>query len=375
MEKMKEIFTRVCENALKQQDKATGAMPAGKNGPYLDNQTPIRNTCHWAISFIEAYQITKNIKFKTAAKNCLDYVCYNKDYRKKHTFLDRFKPGKDQENGTIGPAWNIEALVEGYRFFKDDNYLNLAKELFYSLPFNKKLGLWHRVTYKGEVFSIDKTYNHQLWFATAAYSLYNETNDEEIKKMVELFFEKDFLKIRKNGLVVHAIHNNFNLKDLIKSIIKFFMRFIRKIVFGKSMKYKEIGYHSFNLYAFSILKKEKCPETFFNSKKLNKALLFCFSKQFLHLLENDNHLKDLTNLKITKDLPFNKYAYAYNAPGFEIPFIYVVWKNEICKEVEADVFWENQLKHTYNKDNSSFSINTEDPITLNARIYELSRCF
>ncbi|MGF1586955.1 MAG: hypothetical protein ACFCUM_16675 [Bacteroidales bacterium] len=372
MEKYQDIFINVCKKGLEIQDKVSGAMPAGHNGPYYDKQTPIRNTCHWAISFIKAFSITGQIIFKVAAKKCLDYVCYNNEYRIKHTFIDRYETNKDQENGTIGPAWNIEALITGYRFFNDKNYLQLATDLFYALPFDKKKGLWQRVTYQGNVYSVDKTYNHQLWFAAASFMLYKESGDAEIMNRIESFIRKDYLSVRKDGLIVHAIYKSFGAKDFIKSVIKNGLRFYKKMIFGKSMQYKEVGYHLFNLYAFSILKDEGC-EFIMQSKKFKKALSLCFKESFFLSLSKSNHTKDVTDLKITNNLPFNRYGYAYNVPGFEIPFIYEVWKDHVAAEVLPEMFWIEQLKYTYNYDLTEFSLNSEDPVTLTARIYELCR--
>ena len=373
MEKYQDIFIIVCKKGLEIQDKVTGAMPAGHNGPYYDQQTPIRNTCHWAISFIKAFKITGQEIYNVAARKCLDYVCYNNEYRKQHTFIDRFKTNKDQENGTIGPAWNIEALVIGYRSFKDENYLQLATDLFYALPFDVNKGLWQRVTFQGKVHSVDKTYNHQLWFAAASFMLYKESGDPEIKSRIESFIKKDYLSVRKDGLIVHAIYTSFGTKDFIKSVIKYILRLYKKVVYSKSMEYKEIGYHLFNIYAFSILKDEGC-DLILHSEKLKKAISLCFRKAFFLSLKHNNHTKDVTNLEINNNLPFNRYGYAYNAPGFEIPFIHEVWKDHVVAEVLPETYWLEQLQYTFSDDLSDFSLNTEDPVTLTARIYELSRC-
>ena len=46
---------------------ADGSMPAGYNGPYYDEETPVRNTAHWAITFMRCHEHTGKNEFKIAA--------------------------------------------------------------------------------------------------------------------------------------------------------------------------------------------------------------------------------------------------------------------------------------------------------------------
>ena len=54
-------------SALKLQ-KEDGSMPAGWNGPYHQSETPVRNTAHWLITFLKAYEITNNARYKRGCK-------------------------------------------------------------------------------------------------------------------------------------------------------------------------------------------------------------------------------------------------------------------------------------------------------------------
>lgn len=373
LENSKKIFIDVCYEALKKQDHESGAMPGGHNGPYIDIHSPVRNTSHWAISFIKAFEITNDDKFKISAKKCLDYLLPPNDYRTNYTFIHRMKNGKDRENGTIGTAWNIEALVIGFIFFKDENYLKLAKALFNTFKFDAKYHLWLRSTPDGRIYSIDRTFNHQLWFAASALMLYKVSEDKDIKEKVDLFFASinKFFKVSGNGRIIHGI----SIYDTWRSFAIYGIRKYRHLVKGLTMKYKENGYHAFNLYAFAIIKELGYYLDFFRSDRFRKALNFNFSKDYLDSLEDRNHQKDTTKLKLNLNLPFNRYGFSYNAPGFEVPYIYKVFKDDIKSQFEMNDIWQKQILFNYNDKNKDFSRNTEDEITLTARIYEFSRVF
>lgn len=51
-----------------------GHMPAGHNGPHNDQETPVRNTAHWCITFLKVYEWTGKSEFKKAAKQAADYL-------------------------------------------------------------------------------------------------------------------------------------------------------------------------------------------------------------------------------------------------------------------------------------------------------------
>ena len=373
--KARKIFLDVVKQALTTQNQDTGAMPGGHNGPYCDIETPVRNTSHWAISFIKAYQLTGEDKYKLSAKLCLDYLIKPNKNRTEYTFIHRQKKGKDQENGTIGTAWNIEALVIGYHTFNESKYLDLAIDLYKIFPFSKKLGLWSRITPEGIKHGLDLTFNHQLWFVSSALILYNACNDDNIKFQIDIFFDKinKYFKIRTNGLIIHGIKLWNTPKSIIKNLLIKGIMINRRVFKNQSMIYKEIGYHAFNMYAFSIIYQLGYHLDFFKTKKFQRALNFTFSNYYKNALENNKHNRDSTKLKIKKNLPINRYGYAYNAPGFEIPYIYATFENIVKTDFDITKIIAKQLEYSYNKTNLAFSNNTEDAISLTSRIYELSR--
>ena len=139
------------------------------------------------------------------------------------------------------------------------------------------------------------------------------------------------------------------------------------------MFYKENGYHLFNLFAFALIKKSGYSHNFFNSSEFKRIVKYGFSDSLLRNLEKNDDGKDITGLQINTRLPINRYGYSYNAPGFEMPLIQKMFNpNDV--DLTKSIF-EKQLSFTYNPNGRIFDKNTDDPLTLTARIYELSRYF
>ena len=101
---------KVAETGLQSQS-SDGSMIPGRNGPYNDIETPVRNTSHWAITFVKAFQLTSEEKFKKAALACTEYLSGQKARPYGKTFWHRKSDSKDECNGLIGQAWSIEAIA------------------------------------------------------------------------------------------------------------------------------------------------------------------------------------------------------------------------------------------------------------------------
>lgn len=366
------IYIDVCSKALSFQDYNSGHMPSGHNGPYYDMETPIRNTSHWIISFIKAYNCTNENKYLIAAEKATNYLVNNKVYRTGFTFIQRMNKRKDLVNGVIGPAWNIEALVKAYSTFGNANIISLAEHLQEIHKFNDKYGLWGRCFNDGTSGPIDYTFNHQLWFAAATSELYQITHASYLKKQLDCFFDNLHFNFRSNksGLIKHNILKRSGFKDHIKNHIRPVKDYYSKISRGQSVAYKEKGYQHFNMYAFSKIYYSGYEHDFFLSDKFKNVLNYSFHHELLADLLVNHDKKDITNLRIVKNLKGNRYSYPYNAPGFELPYIDKVFKTGHQKIVE-DVL-NNQIELTYNSKDKVFSKNTDDENTLTSRIYELS---
>ncbi len=51
-----------------------GSFPPGCNGPYHDQETPVRNTAHWLITMLKAYEISNEARFKDSSWNAVQYL-------------------------------------------------------------------------------------------------------------------------------------------------------------------------------------------------------------------------------------------------------------------------------------------------------------
>ena len=374
---MIQLIESIAEKFL-QELELNGYIKPGHNGPYNDEETPVRNTAHWLSIFSYLYSETQEKKYYNAIIKCAKYLTSNNARPANATFYCRKNRNKDFSNGLIGQAWVIEALVETFKILGEKKYLALALEVFLLHPFDESKGLWKIVNVDGSIRNFDMTFNHQLYFSASASSIYNLTKNQRIKEMIDIFFGKlkYNLDIHRDGLIKHSIIFRGTINDRIKKLGKKLKLVLFNVVKGKNMIYKEIGYHMFNVYAFAILYDNGTGMEFYNGEKFNKILKFTFSKKLLNSLKENNHTSDISNIPIiSKNIKVNRYGFAYNAPGFEIPYIYITFKNKIdnYNETNIEQIINEQIRLTYDYNKKMFSNNTEDGRTLTSRIHELIR--
>ncbi|KKQ42344.1 MAG: Archaeal glycosylation protein Q [Microgenomates group bacterium GW2011_GWC1_37_8] len=314
-----------------------GFASPGRNGPYNDEDTAVRNSAHWLMTYGYMYEITKQRRYLQAAKLLANFLQKSALRPFGYTFECRRTAAKDRCNGLIGQAWVIESLVNAGKLLHDISLIRLAIKIFWIHPFNTRHGLWHRVEITGKKLSLDPTLNHQIWFAAAA----SQIGDQNINTRVNQFLNKlvSNFEIDNQGLIYHPILN------LIKP--KIFGMDINIPVSGyEHQKYltKSIGYHAFNLYALALLKQNYSSHNFWEHENLKTALEYSLSPAYQQALIN------------------NIYGYPYNPVGYELPFIFRVFfpgKNFTLKE------WLTKQTAAGN--------NTVDLQTYDARIYELTR--
>ena len=186
---MYKIIERLSKQKYEELMKQGYILP-GHNGPYIDQETPVRNTSHWLILFGYMYLKTKDEKYYDAVVKSADFLINPINRPEDATFYCRNKEGKDQSNGLIGQAWTIEALAEAYKVTNKMIYLDTAIEVFLLHPFDKKAGLWKVVETNGVIKSFDMTFNHQLWFAMSGAILLSLKPNDKIKQNLECFFSR-----------------------------------------------------------------------------------------------------------------------------------------------------------------------------------------
>ena len=361
--------------ALKYVDKF-GYIPGGKNGPYNDNETPVRNSSHWIQIFSWLYSKNSKYEYYDAIKKLSDYL-YNYGIEKTfYSFCCRNKDGKDHVNGTIGQAWVIEGLVKASIILKNDKYYNLAVKMFLNHEFNEKLGCWNRKEITGEVLGYDGTFNHQLWFAASGAEIIMYKDNDIIRKQIQIFLDKCMgkylFRVRKNGTICHYSCINSNLYNTLYFYARELKNLIKYILNKPNMQYKEEGYHYFALYGFAILKKSFPTHKIFKSKKINLAISYAKNKEnYLRQLDI-NPYKDGTGLAKKIGGKLNIYCFPYNSPVYELPYIYKMLITEDDIDDMVNKLW-NLHKEYFMDEGRNISKNTNDEVTLTARIYELLR--
>lgn len=348
--KLYPLLVESSEEALKKQN-TDGSMPPGHNGPYHHPETPIRNTCHWIITFLKAYEITNDESFLQASERGIDFVIEQKGLSK-YNYCHRTAGGKDKCNGLIGPAWTMESLLIASKELGRKDLADLAADIFFLHKFDEKRGLWHVREIDGEILSLDYTFNHQLWFA-AIGSMFDKKEYPGVHEQVKVFIDRlvHNFNVYKNGSIKHIVPLvPWNI-DILKRIGSEAAEYI--VLGKKDAMLKAVGYHQFNLYAFGILKENYPGIAFWDSEKFKKALLYLESSEY------------------EKSLEGNKYGFGYNVAGIEVAFILSIFKENSEDLVK---YWtEKQFQKHYNADKKMLCENTDDPETVSARLYEATR--
>ena len=350
--KLHECLVRSARRGMELQGE-NGAMPAGHNGPYLDKETPVRNTGHWLIAFLKAYEISGEKTFLNSAEKALRFLLSKEARPMGKTFWHRENPEKDFANGLIGQAWSIEALSAASEHIDMDEPAKTAKDVFLMHPFNEETGLWKRVNVDGSYLSADGTFNHQLWFAASATLLSRHCKNREILRPVEIFMEKMPLNLDlyPSGLIVHNVKKH-SLTGKAKRSLKMWIGRDKR---GEIIL-KAAGYHQFNLYAFALLKTCFPQHPFWKSSLFKKLWTYANSERYI------------------MDIDKSIYGYPYNPPGFEMPFALEIFGDEMQDKREKQEKWlSEQMRRCFDFTSHLMEKNTKDPDTSAARIYEATR--
>ena len=345
---------------------------AGHNGPYRDLDTPLRNSGHWLIFFSKCYLWSGEERFLGRVKLLAEYL-HSLDARPYgYSFHHRQSKWRDNCNGLIGQAWTFEALAQASDVLKDPKYKQLASEVFFQHYYDEDYGLWNRLEIDGRYLPLDLTFNHQLWFAACA-SLIKTDRKEQTEERVRRFIDciKDNLILLPNGLIYHPIErkhiDKYPMRLTFKAKLK---QKIKNLLHSEGQQYKcqnggrknklihkSIGYHSFNMYAFAMLKQSIPDHLFWNSFQFQKMVSYMNTKEYIKNLDN------------------NRYGYSYNPPGFEVPFSLTSINDDLDdKMLGLCEKWVNeQFARCYNSVTKMMECNTEDVLTHTARIYEITR--
>jgi len=342
-----------------------GSMPAGHNGLYRDNETPVRNTSHWLLTFSSLYCITNDDRFKDAAVRTSTYLTGSDARPSRGSFFHRETEKKDRCNGLIGQAWTIEALTVAASAFGRTELADSAEEVFLLHPQDQRTGLWKRVEINGQTLPFDATFNHQLWFAAAGGLLANLPSTlDRIDAQVRTFLDEleTNLRLYPSGLIYHPLKPTGSPKRLLHLMradergrigVTFLTSSVPLPSRRRDLKWKAIGYHAFNLYAFALLKQQYPDHNFWETPKWKRALEYVTTSEYRDAVWR------------------NEYGSPYNPVGFEVPFAMEVFGIGTTEERRQLI--TKQLDRHYNIDTNRMDRNTPDEETLTARIYQATR--
>ena len=171
--------------------------------------------------------------------------------------------------------------------------------MFLNHKFNKRLGLWHQLGIDGSIGPMIDTFNQQVWFALSGFLICEQDYfNPLIKERLEIFFENIFdnLYLFNSGLICHGIPKSRLNK--ISSFNNYFDIYIKKM---KKVFYEQsLGYHSFNLYAKTMVpwrssdnyreKEELLFDVLEQECANKKAIIFVATKKMCDELQN--HIGD-----------------------------------------------------------------------------------
>lgn len=353
--KLSDLFINSATTGLTDQ-RDDGAMPGGQNGPHGDPETPVRCTSHWLILFLEAYRQSGETQFEDAAARCLQYLKSREARPMGAAFFHRKNPKKDFSNGVMGQAWTIEALVHAYRHFGDDKLLTMAEELFNIHPYDDEVQCWSVVNVDGSIRGFDRTFNHQLWFASAGCRLMRE-GIESVKAATMNFvkhIEKN-IELYPDGVIQHYPYG-YSRPDTPRRKAGYWLHRVKETIRPtRQIYFHSLGYHGFNACALAVIHKCIPDHPFFISDTYRKTL---------ELYEKNDTEKNMEN---------TKFGYPYNPPGIEAAVSIresKFWPEE-KKEKLIGRWLQNQFDHSFDFKNNRMNLNTPDPVTLQARLYEL----
>lgn len=352
----------------------TGHVATGINGPYDDPETEVRYMAHLII--ITAVECLKfgHSEYKDVVEQLGRQVLGMCD--EDGTYKMRQKAGKDQCNGVIGHAWLVEGLLYAYKVTGDDKYLDESERICMMHQFNKHIGLWGRPLMGNDDRAIDFTFNHELWYAATLAELLSVRKNELLEEQLRIFLDKipHILTTNREGRVAHTIYKRNSIKESIKYKIVRLRDILYERIGKPNLKYKEVGYHIFNMMAFARLWRV-CRECEFLLPHIAKSLDYVNMDGYANDLLSSNVAMDCTTHGKTltdEEQSINIYGYPYNVPGFELPYIAEVFKREIDIKSVVRII-NDQIEQTWDTETQKIGKKCHDKVTVNYRVYEYYR--
>jgi len=279
-----ELLERSASTAIELQ-REDGSFPPARNGVYDEQETPLRTTARWLTVLAAVFDQTNNGVYADAADDAVDFLLSDTVRPHGFTFKARHQ-GNDFCDGLVGQAGAIQALVRAGNILNRKDAIDVAIEVFTTLPFNNELGLWEVVEVDGTKQSFDRTLNHQLLFASAGVQLI--TDSEQIHQDVQTFLDQlpHIMHTHDDGVVRHYIRPP--VTTAIKSVVRgsrHWPLLQNEAVYhyyarSSDRRLKEIGYHTTVLGAVSRIKRKLPNHSIWDQQPIQSALQFTNASQY-----------------------------------------------------------------------------------------------
>lgn len=349
MKKIENIIHAVVRNAVVSQ-QADGSWAGGHNGMYGHPETPVRVTSHMLVLLSSYLKRQDDPVVRRAMDAAISFLLHDDRRPAGWNMVQRTDPKGvlDSCNGVIGAAWTVEGLISAYESTGRRDVLECAAQLVDIHPFDEKRRLWYRRDVSGAVLDFDRTLNHQVWFAAATAMLVHHGVTHLVPRL-EMFLEGlgNLLGLYPDGIVRHA--TEYSIGGIFPRILTRWYYIYRSRAIHRE---KAIGYHLFNLYGLALIRKYHGDCFEFDERKLERAIAVVSGDWF------QAHIRE------------NAYAYPYNSPGWEAPFVSDVFGLDLS--IAEDMAREQAVR-LVNREGLIYDRLSEDGITSNARIYEIAR--
>lgn len=349
-ERIREALVRALSSARNLSVRISREMelfPGGTNGPHGALETPVRNTCHWMVALLRAFRcFGERSHFEQAMRLRAWLLARDNPFSRYPTFQMRSARGADAVNGVIGAAWLLEALHELVITAGDEAAKQRGNDLCAAHAFSSQ-GAWHRCDPIADRYSIDYTYDHQAWFAAAAAD-WGGAGAEAARTFLDAL-HRGALEVRPDGRVAHLFRSRAPRALALRVRYQ-----LRERARPGTQAELEHAYQLYSLFPLARLERHFPAHPLFASAKLRRALAYCTVDRLLSLRAN-------------------RFGYAYNAPGLELPAVFRAFSESmpLCAEEVAAVM-DDQADFTLDPRTGLHTRNTPDPLTLSARVYELA---
>jgi len=144
--------------------------PNTHNGPYNDDETPLRTLAHLLKINSFLYRKTGEDHYRTRTEKLFEQASASTDAFKNLVF--RISSTKDSSNGLIGAAWLIEGLQHAYNVTNMSKFHDASKQVYSCFQFSHKHSTWLFKDNSG-TYVTDPTFNRNVLINQDANNLFH----------------------------------------------------------------------------------------------------------------------------------------------------------------------------------------------------------